>query len=87
MKQAIVTRKLSPTNTLGVRYNAKTVSCSVTFTRGKDFPHDIPDAAEHRAVCKLMQTHMMQESGAPNSWTGDYIAGVLPNGDVCHVTK
>jgi hypothetical protein len=53
MKQAIVTRKLPPTNHRGVRYNARTVKRSAMFTRGKDFPHDLPDDRTEHIVVRV----------------------------------
>jgi hypothetical protein len=88
MKQAIVTRKLPPTNNLGVRYNVKTIHENKMFTRGKDFSADLAnDQQEHIVARLLFIQHLCEKHGTPSSFVGDYVCGVLPNGDVCHVTK
>jgi hypothetical protein len=71
--QAIQTRYLAPTNTLGARIKAWAQAGSITIP----YPHELSGQAVHR----LAALSLADKYG----WEDQYLGGQLPNGDYVFV--
>ena len=87
--QAISTRYLGPTNTLGSRIKASCERGSITIP----YPYDLSGDEVHReAVRQLLARFIKEDSegenGCPperNPWNRQFATGSLPDGTVAHV--
>lgn len=71
--EAIQTRYLAPTNTLGARIKAWAQAESVTIP----YPYGLSGQAVHRAAAQALADKY--------GWTDRYLGGQLPNGDYVFV--
>jgi hypothetical protein len=69
-RQAIQTKFLGPTNSRGSRVKAFAAPGSVTIS----WDHRLNPEQNHRAAAEMFANRM--------SWTGQWIAGTLPSGDM-----
>ena len=86
--QAIQTKYLPATNTLGSRIKATCERGSITI----DYPHELSGDAVHReAALQLLERFVSEDwterSIAPSSnpWKREFATGCLPDGTYAHV--
>ena len=87
--QAISTRYLGPTNTLGARIKASCERGSITIP----YPHELSGDEVHREAVRQLLSRFIREdsegeSPCPperNPWKRDFVTGSLPDGTVAHV--
>lgn len=72
-RQAIVTKYLPPTHSLGARIDAKAQAGRQVYA----WDHALDVAENHIAAARAFAAHW--------GWEGEWRAGVLPSGEYCHV--